>query len=202
MRTRTTTFLKPSNLRISNRTIEQFKARLQPGDVIKGRVIGQFENNKALIGFRGFNIVAEIPAQLDKGEIIDVRILEVGDKIVMRLLRPNSNTPVRFTATVTDILNDMGVPANEKTNAIVKALVQYDIPLTEENIQSVLSYSSVIAGESNQPIDLLVLAWFLNFPPNSRILEDLKLFNSVRTPLGSAKYTQSFITRTYRRQIG
>lgn len=179
----TSSFLKPSNLRVSNRTIDQFQARLQPGDTIRGRVVGHFGNNKALVSFKGFNVVTEAPAQLDKGEIINVRILAIGDKITMRLVRPGTNSTVKFTATITDILNDMNLSVNEDTRTIVKALIQYEIPLTAENIESVLSYASSIGGEFEQAIELIVLAWFLNLPPNSRIFSDLRLFNSKRTPL-------------------
>jgi hypothetical protein len=123
---------------------------LKAGDVLKGRVVDLLPaDNKAIINFKGINVIAELPvgSQIAKGDIINVQVSQLGDKIFMKLIQGNP--------ALTGLLDDMGangqvsaeqisnllsaikVPVNQQNVFISQKLIDYQLPVTRENITEI-----------------------------------------------------------------
>ncbi|MCZ6679395.1 MAG: hypothetical protein O7E52_19355 [Candidatus Poribacteria bacterium] len=176
--------IRPSDIRVSGRTLDQFRANLKVGDLIRGRVVGRFDNNKALVNFRGFNIITEMVTVPNRGEVIEARIISVGDQIAMRVI-PTTPTGVNSSTTIADLLSTLDLPITGQTQAMVKALIHHNLPLTRENVESLIQYAALFDGDANVPMDLVALSWLLDLPPNSHLFDALRLLFGDRERLGT-----------------
>ena len=176
--------IRPSALQASGRTLDQFRANLNIGDVIRGRVIGSLDSNKALISFRGLNIVTEMATVPNRGEIIHARILSLGDQIAMRVIQPDS-TGVHSSTRIADFLGNVNLPVTDQTQAFARALLQHNLPVTQENMESLIQYATWFGAGTNTSLELIALSWLLNLPPNSHLFEALRSLFGGRERIGT-----------------
>jgi hypothetical protein len=134
-----------------DKKIQDFISTLKQGDILKGRIIEIFPNEqKAIINFKGFNLVSQIPANLNlsKGDIINVSVVDIGKNIQMKIVpdlteigtgvvtQLETNNVVKAEQFV-NLLNSLKVPVNEQNIYIAEKLINYGLPLTKENISEV-----------------------------------------------------------------
>jgi hypothetical protein len=134
-----------------DKNIQDFLATIKPGDTLRGRVLEILQGeNKAIINFRGFNIISELPTDMliNPGDIINVQVSKVNDQVFMKLVPPNldlgrgAEMPDSRTITVPQIismLNNIKVPVNEQNIFIAQKLADYHLAVTAENIVEVNS---------------------------------------------------------------
>src|ERR1035437_5112432 len=134
-----------------DKNIQDFLATIKPGDTLRGRVLEILQGeNKAIINFRGFNIISELPTDMliNTGDIINVQVSKVNDQVFMKLVPPNldlgrgAEMPDSRTITVPQIismLNNIKVPVNEQNIFIAQKLADYHLAVTAENIVEVNS---------------------------------------------------------------
>jgi hypothetical protein len=140
----------PLELMISkDKNIADFSSSIKAGDTLRGKVIDVIAGeNKAIINFKGYNIIAELPsgAQVSPGDVINVQVSMVNDQIFMKLLVPGAelgkggDMPAAQHITPQQIvvmLNNLKVPVNEQNVFIAQKLIDYHIPVTSENISEV-----------------------------------------------------------------
>lgn len=133
-----------------DKKIQDFISTLKQGDILKGRIIELFPNEqKAIINFKGFNVVSQIPANLNlaKGDTINVSVVDIGKNIQMKLITDLTEMGVGIkqlednniikTEQFINLLNSLKVPVNEQNIYIAEKLTNYGIPLTKENITEV-----------------------------------------------------------------
>lgn len=140
----------PIELLISqDKSIQDFLGTIKAGDTLKGRVLDILPGeNKAIINFRGFNIISELPVGMlvNKGDIINVQVSKLNDQIFMKLIPPNLNlgTGAEMPGTqsitaqqIINMLNSVKVPVNEQNIFIAQKLMDYHLPVTAENVNEI-----------------------------------------------------------------
>jgi len=140
------------NFQISqDKNLKGLFASLSQGDTLKGRVIDIIAaENKAVINFRGYNVVSQLPqgAALKKGDMINVQVTGTGDSVTMKLLQGPVNTgivnPGQLSALsqgdaeiIAGMLNEMKLPVNEQNIYIGRKLAENGVPVTRENLNQV-----------------------------------------------------------------
>lgn len=137
----------PLELVIStNKGIQDFIDTIKTGDTLRGKVIELIQGeNKAIINFRGFNIISDLPigANLSPGDIINVQVSNLNDKVFMKLISGTvelgqgaqllETQPVTIQQIIS-MLNAIKVPVNEQNIFIAQKLMDYHLPITAENI--------------------------------------------------------------------
>jgi hypothetical protein len=140
-------------LNSNDKNIQDFLSTISTGDTLKGRVVDILQGeNKAIINFKGFNIISELPqgAQLQKGDIINVSVSQINDKIFMKLLagpaadlgkgiEAAAGQQQVTTQQLIDALNSAKVPVNEQNIFIAQKLTDYHLPVNSENINDINS---------------------------------------------------------------
>lgn len=179
----------PLELLISqDKNIQDFVSTIKAGDTLKGRVLEIIQGeNKAIINFRGFNIISELPAgmQINQGDIINVQVSQVNGQVFMKLvpsaldLGSGAQMPGMQDVTnqqIIGMLNNIKVPVNEQNIFIAQKLVDYHLTINAENINDV---SSALAGYmENKGID--VRAFDVQSPQAAKeiILENMLNLNA------------------------
>ncbi len=138
----------------TDKKAQDFFSSVKTGDVLKGRIIELFpRENKAIINFKGFNIISQVPENLNmsKGETINVVVTQINDKIQMKILNEMTNflNPAEITAAKLEninnalllkaenyinILKSNNIPVNEQNLYIAQKLIDYGLPVNRENI--------------------------------------------------------------------
>jgi hypothetical protein len=135
----------------TDKNIQDFLATVKPGDLIRGRVLDVIQGeNKAIINFKGFNIVSELPqgSSIKPGDIINAQVSQVNDQIFMKLVTDNmaaelgrgSDPSAEQAVTpqqLISILNGLKIPVNEQNIFIAQKLMDYHLPVTSQNINDV-----------------------------------------------------------------
>ena len=140
----------PIELLISqDKSIQDFLGTIKAGDTLKGKVLDILPGeNKAIINFRGFNIISELPVGMliNKGDIINVQVSKLNDQIFMKLVPPSLSlgTGAEMPGTqevsaqqLINMLNTVKVPVNEQNIFIAQKLADYHLPVTAENISEI-----------------------------------------------------------------
>src|SRR5581483_10242745 len=97
-----------------------------------------FPDNRALLNFRGANVVAEsLNVAFQKGDIINVRVEDIADKVVLRIFPPmqpesarGAVTPAPLSFQISTLLRELNLPVNEQNLLIGEKLLQFEMPLT------------------------------------------------------------------------
>jgi hypothetical protein len=129
-----------------DKNVQDFMSTLAPGDALRGRVLEILAGeNKAIINFKGFNLIAQLPADanIEKGDIINVLISQLNDKVFMKIdpgtigkgVDPRQATDSTMNSQqLVNVLNELKVPVNEQNIFIAQKLADYHISVTKENI--------------------------------------------------------------------
>jgi len=174
-------------LYVSNRTFEQFKSQLRVGQVLKGRVLLVFEGNKYLVRFANNNVITSSETPFNKGDVVDVLVTNIGDKVEMRLLphkAASQQTSIIRALSVEEILENLSLPVTQNTIELANALIRNGAPLTKSTLEELLAYLSGVSGDKGEMAELLALAKALELPINDRVLSNIRLLLSQRSSIG------------------
>lgn len=129
-----------------DKSIQDFTGSIKAGDILKGRVLDVIPGeNKAVINFRGYNIVSELPngMTINPGDVINVQVSKVNDQVFMKLMPPalNLGTGAEMPGSqpvtpqqIINLLNTIKVPVNEQNIFMAQKLLDYHLPVTAESI--------------------------------------------------------------------
>jgi hypothetical protein len=136
-------------LQSTDKNVQDFIASLQPGDSLRGRVIDILTNeNKAIINFKGYNLVSQLPQGLNiqKGDIINVLVSQLDNRVFMKIdlagigkgidpqqLISGLNDPQQ----IIDTLIALKIPVNEQNIFIAQKLMDYHLPVSAENLNDI-----------------------------------------------------------------
>lgn len=152
-------------LQSADKTVQDFISSLQPGDSLRGRVVGILaDENKAIINFKGYNLVSQLPQgmNIQKGDIINVLVSQLNNRIFMKIDQSGIGKgvdPQQLTTGSNDLqqligtLNTIKIPVNEQNIFIAQKLVDYHLSVTAENFadinKSLSQYLSTRGIDSN-----------------------------------------------------
>lgn len=163
-------------------------ASLNVGDKVSARVI-QADQNSVTLNIGGKKITADSMLPLATGDLLHLEFGGTNDGLMtLRLLNINRN--LAFSSlTSQDValqLAKLKLPADERTMALVQSMIEFGIPLTQDNVQALLK----AAATSNAPADFTMQAAnFLNeakLPLTSQNIQTLAAFFQERPELSNA----------------
>ncbi|MGE5473116.1 MAG: flagellar hook-length control protein FliK [Ignavibacteriales bacterium] len=127
---------------IESTSVKQFP-REGIGDVLKAQVIGK-SDSEVILRLENGNVIpasTEIPLDVQVGDSIQLQITDKKDgKIILETLK-NSNGEIlknSNTTQIANLLNSLGITPNAKNIDVVNEMMIKQMPLTKENIQTVL----------------------------------------------------------------
>jgi hypothetical protein len=159
----------------SNRSIEQFKSSLRIGQILKGRVLYILDDRRSLIRFRGFNVVTESQERLFRGQLVTARVIEIGDKVIMRIVRDGAaqgeQGNVMQVVSVDEILEDIGITPDRFTRSLVEAMIRYNMPIRPDLVESMSVFLMEI-GRADMA-EAVVLAKLIGLPLHQSLISAL-----------------------------
>ncbi len=148
-----------------NKKVQGFINSLKEGDILNGKVMDIFHNeNKAIINFKGYNLISQLPQNinLQKGDVINVLVYNINDKVYMKLNNPvinNNETIVPFNnikdTNILNILNSLKIPVNEHNLFVAQTLIKHQLPVNNEIINDI--NNTLINYLQNKGIDFRLL---------------------------------------------
>jgi len=166
-----------------DKSLLDFISTLKQGDILQGKVVDLFANdNRAIINFKGFNVISQLPQSnsITKGDLINVIVTQLSDKVLFKLLNFESNNtliPPNETnlsnkisgEQLISLLDSIQVPINEQNAFIAQRLIDYQIPVTKENINDInnalnqyISNNSLSSNDNNFAIKQNIVLSLLN----------------------------------------
>ncbi|MEC7868656.1 MAG: hypothetical protein VYE00_13535 [Candidatus Poribacteria bacterium] len=177
--------------RVSDQSLEDFRATLKVGDLVNGRVLRQVAENRFLVTFDGLNLVVETNIELSPQDNVQGRILSLDDQVTVRLTSHSAGATNR-SQSIAELLGNLNFSVDAQAQAFAKALVAYNMPLNAESLESLLNYASAVGIESSLPPNLITAAWLLKLPPQSHLISALQLiFEQRRDLVGGLQHLKS-----------
>ena len=162
--------------------LEKFRATLKVGDLVSGRVLRQVTGNRFLVAFDGLDLVVETNIRLSPQDNVQGRILSLDDQVTVRLTSHSTNTTNK-SKSIAELLESLSFSVDVQAKAFAKALVEYNIQLNADNLESLLNYVSAVDVESSLHPNLVTAAWLLKLPPQSHLISALQLIFEQRRDL-------------------
>lgn len=173
-------------LAASPKTIGDFKGAIDVGEVLRGRIVELFPENKALVFFKGFNLVAETVLPFKKGDIFYAQVKAKEPKIFVKILLPKER-PHGFTdEDARETIRHLGHAPTPARIKIVKNLIRHNLAVTREMVEEIERHLPLLDGDSDENITSLIFmkSHGLKISPHNVELIKPHLFN--RLNIGGA----------------
>ena len=172
---------------VSNRSIEQFKSSLRIGQILKGRVLYVIDDHRSLIRFLGFNVITESQERLFRGQLVTARVVDIRDKVIMQLVRPQTTQrqgqgELIRVVSVDEILEGLGITPDRFTRALVEAMIRYNMAIRADLVDGMAVFLSEI-GEPDMA-EAVVLARLIGLPMDRNLIAALN--EVIRNDIGGA----------------
>ncbi|MAF10081.1 hypothetical protein CMK11_06475 [Candidatus Poribacteria bacterium] len=166
-------------LLISARSAAEFRNGLDVGHVLNGKVLQVFDQDTALVRFRGYNLVTQSSTPLNAGADIHAEITNLGDPITMKML-PTGGGLDNAAA----LLERLGLPATRANIEFIALMSRAGMPLTPENVQGMFQQLAGLPQGPNTP-SALILAHLLDIPVSPATLEAIQALTDTQPQLGA-----------------
>ena len=167
--------LTPILGRVTDPSISSFKSGLKSGEILKGIVVRVLGNNQFLINFKGQKLVTEVKSRLRRGQEVEAKVISLKGGVRMSFI-PTSPMPSKFDSEITSLLNDAGLPSNQRHLDFAQILYQNKTPIDPCIVIDFAQYAQKadsLSGTSYST-NFLFTSWLLNFPPKSHLFRALK----------------------------
>ena len=159
--------------------------------MLRGTVIEQLADDLYIINFRGFNLNSRAPKRLERGKNIYVRVTEIGEQIVMRLLPKEEYRKAQMEANLDELdfcLENIGITPSYLNKFIAGSMLRFRLPLSRDSLNSILESAAKLKLNDENDIHSLVfltakdypitrknieLVRYMDFPEESRLLGEL-----------------------------
>ena len=121
--------------------LKEYIKSLDPGDVVKGRVIEASNGEVTIKATNGQVIKASISTDmhLEEGQYIEMQVDNVDEDIVYASLKAVEKKPADPEILLKNLIKNMGLPATATNLAIAKTLIKNNLPVNLETINSIVS---------------------------------------------------------------
>ena len=176
---------------ISSVPRDKVTAVLRVGQILRGTVIEQLAEDLYIINFRGFNLNSRARARLKRGKNIYVRVTDIGEKIIMRLLPEDEYREAQNEANLLELdycLENIGITPNYLNRFIAGEMLRFQLPLSRSSFEKVLDDATHLELDDANDTRALVfltarkypgtrgnieLAAYMDFPCDSKLLGEL-----------------------------
>lgn len=164
---------------------------LRVNQVLRGTIVEELADCLYIINFRGFNLTSRTPSRFKRGKRIFVRVTEIGDQIVMRLLPDEEcrEAEKEINKEGLDLrLEEIGITPNYLNRLITHEMLNRGMPLSRGSFEEIINDIARLEIDEEEDVHAVVylvskgyprerscigLARFLDFPEESRLLADL-----------------------------
>ena len=141
--------------------LKEYIKSLDPGDVVKGRVIESGNGEVTIKATNGQVIKAAISTDmhLEEGQYIEMQVDSVDEDIVYASLKAVEKRPGNPEELLKTLIKNMGLPATASNLAIAKTLIKNNLPVNLETINGLVSQlksSDVLSKASPESVILLL----------------------------------------------
>ena len=115
--------------------VKEFEKRIILGEVLKGRVKRVLSPERALVNFKGTNLLSQTPSPFEVGQHVFVQVMQIRPKVVMQLLKDEKRKigPCKYSKRdLIDLLLSIGEEASDENIEIIKGLIEYGLPVGKE----------------------------------------------------------------------
>ncbi len=167
--------LTPTLGRVTDPSLSSFKSGLKSGEILKGTVVRVLGNNQFLINFKGQKLVTEVESRLSRGQEVEAKVISLKGGVRMSFV-PTEKMPPKFDSEITSLLNDAGLPFNQRHLDFAQILYQNQTPIDSCIVIDFAEYAQKAdsLSRTNHNTNLLFTSWLLNFPPKSHLFQALK----------------------------
>ena len=167
--------LTPTLGRVTDPSLSSFKSGLKSGEILKGTVVRVLGNNQFLINFKGQKLVTEVKSRLSRGQEVEAKVISLIGGVRMSFV-PTEKMPPKFDSEITSLLNDAGLPFNQRHLDFAQILYQNQTPIDSCIVIDFAEYAQKAdsLSRTNYNTNLLFTSWLLNFPPKSHLFQALK----------------------------
>ena len=167
--------LTPTLGRVTDPSLSSFKSGLKSGEILKGTVVRVLGNNQFLINFKGQKLVTEVKSRLSRGQEVEAKVISLKGGVRMSFV-PTEKMPTKFDSEITSLLNDAGLPFNQRHLDFAQILYQNQTPIDSCIVIDFAEYAQKAdsLSRTNYNTNLLFTSWLLNFPPKSHLFQALK----------------------------
>jgi hypothetical protein len=144
-------------LTASPKTVDDFKRGIDVGEILRGRIVELFKDNKALVFFKGFNLMAETEIAFKKGDIFFAQVRAKEPKIVVKILPLDTEHPHGFTdQDALEIIRHLGKRETDELIRIIKELIRHRVPIRGEIVEEIQRHLSHLDGDIEENIRTLI----------------------------------------------
>lgn len=161
-------------------------ATLQVGQQVNGQVLQQTQGGKFLVKVSGQTLLAESTLPLNPGDLLQMELLGLnGQLLTLKLLTLNRSLafqPMSFEDVIAQ-LNSLKVPVNETTANLVRLMMKFDLPVTKENLFTILT----LLGGNPEKSSMQAFSFLQNagLPTTQENLQTLSNFFQTKPELGN-----------------
>ncbi|WP_018932690.1 hypothetical protein [Gracilibacillus lacisalsi] len=167
-------------LRSENTRMNVTQNALKPGQMLTGKVLELYPNQRAAIQLGGSQVVAQLETSLTSKQDYLFQVTSVGD--VLRL-KKISDSPLQSNRQLSDqIMQQLGLHNNQPLKTLMQQLVIQNIPFTHKDGQALAKLLEQFGGNSTNR-ELLFVMTKQNFPLTEQVFRSLQAFQS--TPIGT-----------------
>lgn len=164
---------------------------LRVNQVVRGTIVEELADCLYIINFRGFNLTSRTPSRFKRGKRIFVRVTEIGDRILMRLLPEDEYREAEKELNKEGLdlrLEEIGITPNYLNRLITYEMLNRGMPLSRGPFEEIINDIARLGIDEEEDVRAVVylvskgyprersrigLARFLDLPEESRLLAHL-----------------------------
>lgn len=115
--------------------LSDFLRRVKLGEVLRGQIRQVLGQGKVVVGFKGFNLVAESgELAFSRGAVFYAQVKALSPKVVVKLVKPGQEMSEDF---IRPLLRSFGGLATKTKVEIAKSLAKSGLPMTKELVNEI-----------------------------------------------------------------
>ncbi|MGP4040315.1 hypothetical protein ACTWP4_10570 [Gracilibacillus sp. D59] len=162
-------------LRSGNTRMNVTQNTLKPGQMLTGKVLELYPNQRAAIQLGGSQVVAQLETALASKQNYLFQVTSIGDVIRLKKI---SDAPLSNNRSVSDqLIKQLGLNNNRQLKTFIQHLVSENIPFTYKEGQALAKLLEQFGGNSPNR-KLLAMMTKQNLPLTEQVFRSLQAFQS------------------------
>ena len=154
---------------------------LSKGEVVSGTVQQVNDNGLIVINIKGRNIEAFSEVAVQEGQKLYLSVDDVrGGKTYLKVMTPDAMEKMESANLVANLRN-MNVVANDASVQLARKLIQYQLPVTEKNLNELTRMVNQLGGRNAQNLEIAAYALSRGVGSDASSLKALQQFISQKT---------------------
>lgn len=151
---------------------------LTRGEVLKALVEGVTEDGRVLLTLKGLTIEARAEASVSPGQELLLLVEDFRDgRTYLKIVTPEIMQSIERDRISTS-LQQMGIKTSELLLDAGQKLLQYGLPITQENLEMVIRGARMLGGPADRNLETSALCLAAGIKPESRVLQAVQQFMS------------------------